>query len=159
GLFAALLARENFTSSEKAIEAPRGFARVLSTKFDPSEITGNLGKTWEIDLNTYKPYACGIVIHPAIEGCATLARDHGLKAADIERIDLSVHPLVLELTGKRAPRVGLEGKFSVFHSSACAVIFGAAGESQYSDEVVARPDVVALRDRVDASVKPGIAEH
>ena len=159
GLFAALLARENFTSSERGIEAPRGFAHVLSTKFEPREITENLGKTWEIDFNTYKPYACGIVIHPAIEGCAALAREHGLKAADIERIDLAVHPLVLELTGKRAPRVGLEGKFSVFHSSACAVIFGAAGESEYSDAVVARADVVALRYRVDAKAKPGIAEH
>ena len=159
GLFAAMLARANFTSSEKGIEAPRGFAHVLSTKFDPEEITGGLGQRWEMDLNTYKPYACGIVIHPAIEGCAALSREHKLRAADIERVDLAVHPLVLELTGKRTPRVGLEGKFSVFHSAACAVIFGAAGEAEYSDEVVARPDVIALRDRVDAKVKPGIAEH
>jgi 2-methylcitrate dehydratase PrpD len=159
GLFAALLARANFTSSERGIEAPRGFANVLSTKFDPREITENLGKTWEIDLNTYKPYACGIVIHPAIEGCATLAREHRIKPADVERIDLGVHPLVLELTGKRTPRVGLEGKFSVFHSAACAVMFGAAGESEYSDETVSRGDVIALRDRVDAKVKPGVAEH
>jgi 2-methylcitrate dehydratase PrpD len=159
GLFAALLARENFTSSERGIEAPRGFAHVLSTKFDPREITENLGKTWEIDLNTYKPYACGIVIHPAIEGCATLAREHPLKAGEIERIELGVHPLVLELTGKKTPRVGLEGKFSVYHSVACAVIFGTAGESEYSDETVARADVIALRDRVDAKVKPGMAEH
>ncbi len=159
GLLAALLARENFTSSERGIEAPRGFAHVLSTKFEPREVTENLGKTWEIDLNTYKPYACGIVIHPAIEGCAALAREHKLAAADIDGIDLAVHPLVLELTGKRTPRVGLEGKFSVFHSVACAVIFGAAGEAQYSDEVVARADVVRLRDRVDAKAKPGIAEH
>jgi 2-methylcitrate dehydratase PrpD len=159
GLFAALLAREDFTSSERGIEAPRGFAHVLSTRFEPREISENLGKTWEIDFNTYKPYACGIVIHPAIEGCALLAREQRLKADEVERIDLGVHPLVLELTGKRTPRAGLEGKFSVFHSAACGVIFGTAGEAQYSDEVVARHDVVALRDRVDAKVKPGVAEH
>ncbi len=159
GLFAALLAQANFTSSERAIEAPRGFAHVLSTKFDPKEITEGLGRTWEIDLNTYKPYACGIVIHPAIEGCAELARRHRLSPDGIERIELGVHPLVLELTGKKAPRVGLEGKFSVYHSAACAVIYGTAGEAQYSDEAVANPDVVALRDRVVAAVKPGVAEH
>ena len=45
-------------------------------------------------------------------------RAHGLRADDIERIELKVHPLVLELTGKTAPRTGLEGKFSVYH--ACA---------------------------------------
>ena len=159
GLFSALLAKSGFTSSERGIEAPRGFANVLSTKFDPAQITAKLGETWEIDLNTYKPYACGIVIHPAIEGCAHLARENGLRPELIERIELGVHPLVLELTGKKTPKVGLEGKFSVYHSAACAVVFGTAGEAQYSDAVVARPDVIALRDKVQAQVKHGVAEH
>ena len=33
-------------------------------------------------------------------------------------------PLVLELTGKPTPVTGLEGKFSVFHSAAVALIDG-----------------------------------
>jgi 2-methylcitrate dehydratase PrpD len=69
-----------------------------------------------------------------------------------------VHPLVLELTGKKTPQTGLEGKFSVYHSSAVAVIYGAAGEAQYSDEVVRDRKVIALRDRVTAAVEPGIHE-
>ena len=66
---------------------------------------------------------------------------------------------MLELTGKRTPRTGLEGKFSVYHSCACAVMFGRAGEEEYSDETVASASVIALRDRVQAAVKPGVAEH
>jgi 2-methylcitrate dehydratase PrpD len=66
--------------------------------------------------------------------------------------------LVLELTGKRSPRVGLEGKFSVFHSVAVAIIRGAAGESEYADDVVADPTVIALRDRVAAHVDPSIRD-
>src|ERR671917_720804 len=99
GLLAAHLAQQNFTSSDRGIEAPRGFAHVLSTKFDPQEITERLGETWEIALNTYKPFACGIVIHPAIDGCVQLRNAHKLSAEMIERIDLRVAPLVLELTG------------------------------------------------------------
>jgi 2-methylcitrate dehydratase PrpD len=159
GLFAALLAREGFTSSERGIEAPRGFGHVLSTKFDQSEITRNLGRTYEIDLNTYKPYACGIVIHPSIDGCAQLAKRHGLSARDIEHIDLGVHRLVLELTGRKSPRTGLESKFSVYHASACAILYGTAGEREFSDASVQLPEVIALRDRVRAEVRPGIAEH
>src|SRR6185503_11035685 len=71
---------------------------------------------------------------------------------------LKVHPLVLELTGKKTPQSGLEGKFSVYHSSAVAAIYGAAGEAQYSDEVVRDRKVIALRDRVSAAVEPGIHE-
>jgi 2-methylcitrate dehydratase PrpD len=158
GLMAALMAQKNFTSSEEGIEAKRGFAHVLSTEFKPAEITEGLGKSYEISLNTYKPFACGIVIHPAIDGCIQLRNEHKLKAADIESIALKVHPLVLELTGKKEPQTGLEGKFSVFHSAAAAVIYGAGGESQYSDAVVADPTVVALRDKVSATVDQALHE-
>jgi len=48
--------------------------------------------------------------------------------------------------------VGLEGKFSVFHSCAVAMLDGEAGEKQYSDARVRDPQVVALRDRVDAII-------
>ena len=58
---------------------------------------------------------------------------------------------MLELTGKKTPRTGLEGKFSVYHAGAAGIIFGRAGEEEFSDEVVARADVIALRDRIRAT--------
>ncbi|MBM6583688.1 MmgE/PrpD family protein [Microvirga sp. BT689] len=158
GLLAAHLAAQNFTSSDRGIEAPRGFAHVLSTKFDPAEITEKLGDTWEISLNTYKPFACGIVIHPALDGCIQLRNAHGLKAENIASIDLKVHPLVLELTGKTEPRTGLEGKFSVYHSCAAAIVYGRCGEHEYADEVVIDPQIVALRRKVRAEAEKGIHE-
>jgi len=158
GLLAALLASKNFTSAEQGIEGRRGFANVLATARNYDEITGKLGETWEISLNTYKPFACGIVEHPAIDGCIQLRNEHNLRAGDIESISLRVHPLVLELTGKKTPQTGLESKFSVYHSSAVAVIHGAAGEEEYSDAVVRDPKVIALRDRVTAVVDKAMHE-
>jgi 2-methylcitrate dehydratase PrpD len=152
GLMSALLAEKNFTSSNRGIEAPRGFAHVLSTKFDPSEIIDGLGSTFEIDLNTYKPFACGIVIHPIIDACVQLRNEHKLTGDEIESVLAKVHPLVLELTGKKTPQTGLEGKFSVYHSAAAGFIYGAAGEREYSDAVVRDTKVVALRDKVTAVV-------
>lgn len=158
GLLAALLAQQHFTSSDQAIEAKRGFANVLSTAFKAEEITRDLGETWEIALNTYKPFACGIVIHPIIDACIQLRNEHTLKAEDIAEVRAQVHPLVLELTGKKTPQAGLEGKFSVYHSAAVAIIHGAAGEAEYSDAVVRDPNVIALRDRVNATVDPSMHE-
>ena len=158
GMTAAFLASKNFTSSERGIEAPRGFANVLATARNYDEITGKLGQTWEVALNTYKPFACGIVIHPIIDGCVQLRNEHKLKAADIESIALKVHPLVLELTGKKTPQVGLEGKFSVFHSAAVAIIHGEGGEDVYSDACVRDPQVIALRDKVGATVDKSVHE-
>jgi 2-methylcitrate dehydratase PrpD len=158
GLTAAFLASRNYTSSDHGIEAKSGWANVLSTTRDYTEITDKLGQTWEVSLNTYKPFACGIVIHPAIDGCIQLRNQYQLTADQIDRIDLKVHPLVLELTGKKTPQAGLEGKFSVYHASAAAIVEGAAGERQFSDEAVRNPVIMALRDRVTATIDPAIKE-
>jgi 2-methylcitrate dehydratase PrpD len=158
GLMSALMAKHGFTASKRALEAPRGLLQVFSDKADWSEITEGLGHSWEIALNTYKPFACGIVIHPSIDACVQLREKYQLKAADIASVTLRVHPLVLELTGKKAPATGLEGKFSVYHSCAVGLLYGRAGEHEYSDEVVNRPEVIALRERVEAIVDERIAE-
>jgi 2-methylcitrate dehydratase PrpD len=155
GLTAAFLASKNYTSSDHGIEAKSGWANVLSTKRNYAEITEKLGQTWEVSLNTYKPFACGIVIHPAIDGAIQLRNQYHLTADQIERIELKVHPLVLELTGRKMPQAGLEGKFSVYHA---AIVEGAAGEQQFSDKAVLNPVTAALRDRVVTVVDPSIKE-
>jgi 2-methylcitrate dehydratase PrpD len=157
GLMSALLAKNGFTASPKAIEAPRGYAQVVSTKCDWNEITDALGQRFEISFNTYKPFACGIVIHPAIDAASQL-RARGVKAEDVERVELKVHPLVLELTGKKEPQDGLHGKFSVYHGFALGLLFGRAGETEYTDEIVRREDVVVLRRKVVATPDESIRE-
>jgi 2-methylcitrate dehydratase PrpD len=156
GLTAALLAAANFTSSEQAIEAPRGFARVLSTRFDPTIITEGLGERYELLSNMYKPFACGLVVHAAIDGCIEICREYALAHDAIEAVELTVSPLVLRLTGKTAPQTGLEGKFSVYHAVSAAIVHGAAGEAQFSDDCVRDPRVVALRGRVSAREDPAV---
>jgi 2-methylcitrate dehydratase PrpD len=69
-----------------------------------------------------------------------------------------VHSLVLELTGKKEPKDGLEAKFSVYHGCAAGLLFGEAGEGEFDDELVNRADVVAIRRKVVATVDPTIDE-
>ncbi len=158
GLMAALMAKQGFTASARALEAPRGLIQVISDKCDWKEITEGLGLDWESALNTYKPFACGIVIHPSIDGCVQLRNQHNLKPEQIEEVRLRVHSLVIELTGKKTPKKGLEGKFSVYHSCAAGLIYGKAGEHEYSDAVVQDPAVIALRDKVKAVIDDSIGE-
>jgi 2-methylcitrate dehydratase PrpD len=158
GLMSALMAHHGYTASPRALEAPRGLVQTFSTKSAWDEITDGLGQRFEIAFNTYKPFACGIVVHPAIDGCVQLRNAHDLRADDIEHVDIKVHSLVLELTGKTAPRTGLEAKFSVYHACAAGILFGQAGEAEFSDAVVAQPDVIALRGRIRANVDDTIDE-
>ena len=157
GLMAALMAQHGYTASPRALEAPRGMMQTISTKNDWSEITSELGQRFEISFNTYKPFACGIVIHPSIDACAQL-REQGVGPEQVERIELKVHSLVLELTGKKEPADGLQAKFSVYHGCAAGLTFGRAAEEEFADDIVNRADMVALRRKVVATVDDAIDE-
>ena len=157
GLMSALLASRGFTASPRALEAPRGFVQVVSDKRAWNEVTDELGERFEISFNTYKPFACGIVIHPSIDACCQL-KAQGVQPEQVERIELRVHSLVLELTGKREPKDGLQGKFSVYHGCAAEDEAGRAGEAEFADDVVTDPRVVALRNKVQATVDDSIDE-
>jgi 2-methylcitrate dehydratase PrpD len=158
GMLAALLAAKGFTSSEKALEGKDGWGGAVTTKRKWNEVLDDWGTRYEAALNTYKPFACGIVTHPAIDGIIQLRNEHKLAADQIDSIKLDVHPLVLSLTGKTDPQVGLEGKFSIYHIVAAALVEGKAGEKQFSDRAVRDPALTALRRKVTAAASPVIKE-
>jgi 2-methylcitrate dehydratase PrpD len=157
GLMAALMAEHGFTASLRALEAPRGLLQVFSPRHAWHELTDSLGERFEISYNSYKPFACGVVVHPCIDACAQL-RARGVQAEQVERIELKVHSLVLELTGKKDPADGLQSKFSVYHGCAVGLLFGRATEDEFSDAIACRDDVVALRRKVTATVDDRIDE-
>jgi 2-methylcitrate dehydratase PrpD len=154
GLTAALLAHKGYTASERALEAKSGWLNVLSSAHDARAITD---PGWEILNNSYKPFACGLVVHPVIDGCIRL-RERGLTPDMIDRIELAVHPRVMDVTAIKEPRTGLEGKFSVYHAAAVAVAEGAAGEQQFSDESVRAPAIARLRRRVAVTIDPALGK-
>jgi aconitate decarboxylase len=159
GIVAALLAREDYTSSEQALEAKRGWANVVAGGGTP-KLEG-LGKTWEIETNAFKPFPCGIVCHPAIDAAIQChdesTQKHGLDPQEIRSVSLRVHPLVVELTSKRKPKDGLEAKFSVFHGCAVGLLYGKAGPAQYADEVVTSSEVISVRDKVSIEADTSLA--
>ena len=158
GLAAALMAQAGFTSSERSLEAPRGFLNVLASHAEPTEVTGDLGTRWELLQNAYKPYPCGIVIHPVIDGCLDLRAAQAIDADAVAKVEITVNPLAQTLCGRAAPRDSLEGKLSLYHSAAVALRDGAAGVQQYLDDRVRAADVIAVREKVvlhtDAAIGP-----
>ncbi len=156
GMTAAFLAKKGFTASERILEAPRGFSHVLSAERNLNELTDDLGTRFELLINTYKPYPCGVVLHPGIDACLQVMREQNITAEDIASVELDVNFLVLEVTGKRHPKIGVDGKFSIYHCIAVAFIDGRVEEDQFSDARVLDAKVVALSDKVKATVDPSM---
>lgn len=158
GYASAVLAEAGFTAGERGIEGPRGFAAVQSTEYDLSRITQNLGVDFNLRRNTYKPYPCGIVNHPTIDGCISLHDAYHANPADIVAVNLTVAPLVLDLCNQQNITRGLQGKFSVYHGAAVGLVRGRAGLDEYTDAAVNDPDVKRVRELVTASGDPTLTE-
>jgi 2-methylcitrate dehydratase PrpD len=156
GLTAAFLAGKGFTSSEHGLEARSGWMNAVSTERNYAALAN---PRWEILHNTYKPFACGLVVHAVIDGCIQLRNQNHLTADMIERLDLDVHPRVMQLTSIKEPKTGLEGKFSVYHAAAVAIVEGVAGEREFSDETVRAQPIAELRRRVFPKIDPTIGKE
>lgn len=158
GYAAALLAREGFTSGEHPLEGPRGFAAVTAAEYDLTRITEGLGEHFDLRENTYKPFPCGIVNHPTIDGCIQLHQEHAIAPEQIAAVRLRVAPLVIDLCNQQNITKGLQGKFSVYHGAAVGLVRGKAGLQEYSDAGVNDPAVRRVRELTTAVGDPSITE-
>ena len=82
--------------------------------------------------------------------------ENKLTPDQIARVELKVNPRVIGTTGKKAPQDGLEGKFSIYHAVAAALVEGSAGEKQFSDRAVRDPVIIDLRGKIVPVVDPAI---
>jgi 2-methylcitrate dehydratase PrpD len=158
GMRAAFLARQGVSSSERPLEGPRGVAAMFARRANLDALVDGLGERWDLVDNAFKPYPSGIVTHGAITAAEGLAQLPGFDVNAIERVELTVHPQCLKLTGLRTPRTAAEGTFSVYHWTALALLHGRASIRQFHDAAVADPTVVDLRDRIAATEDAGFAK-
>jgi 2-methylcitrate dehydratase PrpD len=157
GLLAALLAEQGFAGPSQPLEGPRGFLAVMGgDNPEPTRLTVDLGRSWEITRNTYKPYPCGVVLNPVLDGALDLRKEHDLQLDRVKEIVVTGHPLLRERTDRPSPASGREAQVSAQHSVAVALLHRVAGVTQYSDEAVGDPAVLALRAKVRVQDDPAI---
>jgi 2-methylcitrate dehydratase PrpD len=155
GLVAALMAERGCSAAPQAIEGPLGWALATGEEARTADLVVGLGEHWELASNAYKPYPCGIVVHPVIDACFELRRKHGIRAADIMTVTVT-GPSLLVARADRYVRTERDAKISVHHSVAAVFLFNAAGLREYSNEMVTDPQVAAIRSKVRAAVDPAI---
>jgi 2-methylcitrate dehydratase PrpD len=150
GYGSALLAQAGFTSGVHGLEGPRGFAAVQAAKYDLSKITAGIGVDFDLRANTYKPFPCGIVNHPTIDGAIQIHQECHPAPQSIRAVRLRVAPLVMDLCNQQNITRGLQGKFSVYHGAAIGLVRGKAGIREYTDEAVNDPAIKRVRESATA---------
>ena len=158
GLTAARLAAADFSAGERALEGPRGFAPVTAREYDLSKITAGLGQNFALMANAYKPYACGLVVHPTIDGCSQIRERDRPDPMQVKSIELKVAPLVLDLCNKRELKRALQSKYSIYHAAAIGLVRGKGGIQEFTEEAVADPVLSRLRDLVTVAADESVTE-
>ncbi len=159
GVEAARLAAAGMTGDPTAVEAPLGlFALLAFGAGNPDAVAPALGRPFDLAAVglSVKRYPCCFATHRAADAVLDLRREHGVDAAQVETITVTV-PLggVSPLIHDR-PRTGLEGKFSMQYVLATALLDGRVGLDAFDDEAVLRPEAQALLARVTVREDPSI---
>ena len=142
GMSSALMAQRGFTGVEPLFEdAP-----------DPQWVAG-LGADYEILKLYFKPYACCRWAQPAIAGALRLARQHRIEPAEIESINLGTFEAATRLS-RAHPQNTEEAQYNLSFPVAAALTDGELGPRQVLPPRIYDASLVALADRVVASVEP-----
>jgi 2-methylcitrate dehydratase PrpD len=160
GMRAALFARAGFSGPRTVFEGTHGFfhgfANTTTGNFEA--VTGDFGTRWLTQTLAFKLYPCGTMTHPYID-CARRLGARGIKPDDIAEMvcdvgEGTVHRLWEPLAAKQTPKNGYSGKFSQPYCIAAGFIRGNVGLSDFTDEAVQKPAIVALAQKVRYRIDP-----
>jgi 2-methylcitrate dehydratase PrpD len=156
GVVAAEFASLGWTANDHILEAPRGFFHAAGGGWDPNAIMGKLGNPWTFVSPgiSIKPSPSGSLTHPGIGEMLRLVREYGIKADQVESVQVGTNKNMPNALIYHQPNDNLQGKFSMEFCMAAALLYGKVGLAEFTDEVVTRPAVQAMIRRVHFGVSP-----
>ena len=154
GLEAALLVARGFDSFAQGLDGPQGFGDTHHGAADGAATKG-LGDTWQFATISHKFHACCHGLHAALEAVATLK----VNPQDISDISVQTHPRWMTVCNQPAPDTGLGAKFSYATVLPMALLGqDTARLDSYTDALCARPDIQALRAKVNVTADDQLTE-
>ena len=156
GVVAAELAALGFTASPNGLEGERGFFRAAGGGYSVEMIDGKLGNPWTFAFPgvSIKPHPSGSLTHPGMAVMLDLIRRHDLRPGRVKGVSVGTNHNMPNALIHHRPRTELQAKFSMEFCMAILLLERKAGLEQFTDEVVNRPDVQALVQKVDFGVHP-----
>ncbi|PON14568.1 MmgE/PrpD family protein [Candidatus Entotheonella serta] len=148
GLFAAFLAKDDFTANPDAFEHKQGFFEVFNGagNYDPAKMFD----TWANPLDVIEPglrikqFPCCGSTHMAITMMLNLKDKHGLTPEQVRRVEIYTHPQRLPHTDRPTVSSALEAKFSVQYCVARALMHGKVLLDHFEGDAWANPHAQAL---------------
>jgi 2-methylcitrate dehydratase PrpD len=163
GLTAALLAESGVSGPPNVFEGRFGlFASHVQDPNVPKNfgrIADDLGTHWESRNSSFKPFPTAHVLHPYVSAILRLRDQHGVRAADVVRIECPVAEFNVSIVcepvaEKCAPATQAHCRVCLQYTLAEALYAGSLGKNAYDEAMRLNPDVLALARKVEYYVDP-----
>ncbi len=151
---AALMASGGLDGVKQPLTGEDGFSRVyLHGRLDEERAVRDLGRVYEIEHLSFKPYPTCRFTHPAISAALELRSQLGKDAGRIEKVELVVGPQAHDVVGRdipqrRSPVTRVAAQFSNYWSVAVALTRGEVTPQQLATEIPPSPEVTAMIARI-----------
>jgi 2-methylcitrate dehydratase PrpD len=163
GMTAASLACAGFIGTKKVYEGGDGLFRThAGSHFDDvnlDALTADLGERWRAEEVAVKPYPVCHILHACIDSAIALRKQHELKASDIAKVRVLLHPDTFHYVCenaemRRRPTTDYMAKFSAHYTTAAALIRGKCGFAELEQDAITDPEILALAQKVEHGPDP-----
>jgi 2-methylcitrate dehydratase PrpD len=152
GVLAAWMAHHGFTADTRIFDGKNNFFSTYGgSDSEPLDDTlERLGKPWEmIEPGIYvKRWPCCYCNHRPVGGMLKLIAAHGIRADEIESVEIGFLPGSDTALVSANPQTGLEGKFSIEYVAAATLLDGKLTLETFTDPMVQRPAIRELMAKV-----------
>jgi 2-methylcitrate dehydratase PrpD len=144
GVTAAIMAQMGFSGVWDVLDGEHNALAALSADPKPEEMVAGLGSRYFVTETAIKPFSVGYPIQAPLDAFLRLHREHGLSAANVERIVVRLPEDGARIVNDRSmPDVNCQ------HIIAVALVNGTVSfEDSHSYERMADPKVRAAKERV-----------
>lgn len=140
GVSAAYLAADGFT----------GAPAITVEGADVADLWGDLGSTWRIAEQYYKPYPVCRWAQPPLQAVLNLRAAHGLASQDVERIEITTFHESRRLA-TREPVTTEEAQYSTAYPTAVALVRGRVDPVDVTEASFADPEIRRLAQSMTVS--------
>ena len=138
GVSAAYLARDGFTGAPAiTVEAP-----------EVAAYWADLGAKWLIAEQYFKPIPVCRWAQPAVFAAMTLAETHGVRGADVEKVEVEAFHAAVRLA-TRHPATTEQAQYSLPFPLAAGLVLGSVGPETVTGAALRDPEIASLADRVE----------
>lgn len=135
GVSAAYLARSGFT----------GAPAITAEGDDVADLWGDLGQTWRVMEQYYKPFPVCRWAQPPVQAVLSLMREHRLRSTDIARIEIVTFHQSLRLA-TRTPSTTEEAQYSTAFPAAVAAVRGTIAAEDITEAAFSDPEIRRLAE-------------